>query len=161
MAWQQAIIWTNDGLVYWRIYASLGLKELKSHTFFLSSITGCFDFDLFTFCWLPDDVIQNGQWDLEEYSRNSNINLGSTTDSINHLWMKSAKGSIKSHRFDQVDLNWMQFTGGIQLYCPTIELNNHNRATWANQLKTPIFDFLFFRWKSPLHCSHLVDWILI
>ena len=26
----QAIIWTNDGLVFWRIYASLGLNELKS-----------------------------------------------------------------------------------------------------------------------------------
>ena len=24
----QAIIWTNDGLVNWRIYASLGLDEL-------------------------------------------------------------------------------------------------------------------------------------
>ena len=24
---QQAIIWTNDGLVYWGIYASLGLNE--------------------------------------------------------------------------------------------------------------------------------------
>ena len=23
-----AIIWTNDGMVYWRIYASLGLNEL-------------------------------------------------------------------------------------------------------------------------------------
>ena len=29
-AWQhQAIIWTHGGLVYWRIYASLGLNELK------------------------------------------------------------------------------------------------------------------------------------
>ena len=25
---RQAIIWTNDGLVYWRIYAPLGLNEL-------------------------------------------------------------------------------------------------------------------------------------
>ena len=25
----QAIIWTNGGLVYWRIYASLGLNELR------------------------------------------------------------------------------------------------------------------------------------
>ena len=25
---QQAIIWTNDGIVCWRIYASLGLNEL-------------------------------------------------------------------------------------------------------------------------------------
>ena len=25
---QQAIIWTNDGIVYWRIYASLDLNEL-------------------------------------------------------------------------------------------------------------------------------------
>ena len=25
---RQAIIWTNDGLVYWRIYASLGFNEL-------------------------------------------------------------------------------------------------------------------------------------
>ena len=25
---RQAIIWTNDGLVYWRIYASLRLSEL-------------------------------------------------------------------------------------------------------------------------------------
>ena len=25
---RQAIIWTNDGLVHWRIYASLGLNEL-------------------------------------------------------------------------------------------------------------------------------------
>ena len=25
---RQAIIWTNNGLVYWRIYASLGLNEL-------------------------------------------------------------------------------------------------------------------------------------
>ena len=24
----QAIIWTNDGLVYWRIYVSLGLNEV-------------------------------------------------------------------------------------------------------------------------------------
>ena len=26
---RQAIIWTNDGLVYWRIYASVGLDELS------------------------------------------------------------------------------------------------------------------------------------
>ena len=26
---RQAIIWTNDGPVYWRIYASLGLNKLK------------------------------------------------------------------------------------------------------------------------------------
>ena len=26
---QQIIIWTIDGMVYWRIYASLGLNELK------------------------------------------------------------------------------------------------------------------------------------
>ena len=25
---RQAIIWTNDGLAYWRMYASLGLIEL-------------------------------------------------------------------------------------------------------------------------------------
>ena len=25
----QAISWSSDGLVYWRIYASLGLNELK------------------------------------------------------------------------------------------------------------------------------------
>ena len=28
MAWQQTIIWTNDGLIYWCIYASLSLNEL-------------------------------------------------------------------------------------------------------------------------------------
>ena len=26
----QAIIWSNDGIVYWRVYALLGLNELKS-----------------------------------------------------------------------------------------------------------------------------------
>ena len=32
MAWAeqaQAITWTNDGLIYWRIYASLGHNDLK------------------------------------------------------------------------------------------------------------------------------------
>ena len=29
----QAIIWTNDGIVYWRIYASLGLNELKNEIY--------------------------------------------------------------------------------------------------------------------------------
>ena len=29
---RQAIIWTNDGLVWWCIYASLGLNELSSQT---------------------------------------------------------------------------------------------------------------------------------
>ena len=28
---RQSIIWTNDGLVYWRIYASLGLSELTPY----------------------------------------------------------------------------------------------------------------------------------
>ena len=28
---QQAIIWSNDGLVYWCIYASLGLNELSQY----------------------------------------------------------------------------------------------------------------------------------
>ena len=28
---RQAIIWTNGGLFYWRIYASLGLNGLKDH----------------------------------------------------------------------------------------------------------------------------------
>ena len=28
-----AIIWTNDGIVYWRIYASLGLNELKNEIY--------------------------------------------------------------------------------------------------------------------------------
>ena len=27
---QQAIIWTNDGIVYWRTYASLSLDGLRS-----------------------------------------------------------------------------------------------------------------------------------
>ena len=27
---RQAIIWTNDGIVYWRIYTSLGLNELTN-----------------------------------------------------------------------------------------------------------------------------------
>ena len=35
---QQAIMWTNVGLVHWRIYASLGLNELRrrvhQHKFF-------------------------------------------------------------------------------------------------------------------------------
>ena len=31
MAWRQAIIWTNDGLVYLRIYASLILNELNPY----------------------------------------------------------------------------------------------------------------------------------
>ena len=26
---RQAIIWTNDGLIYWHIYASLSLNELS------------------------------------------------------------------------------------------------------------------------------------
>ena len=26
---RQAIIWASDGLAYWRIYASLGLNELR------------------------------------------------------------------------------------------------------------------------------------
>ena len=28
--WRQAIIWTNDGLVYWCIHASLSLNELMT-----------------------------------------------------------------------------------------------------------------------------------
>ena len=27
--WRQAIIWSNDGLIYWCIYASLSLSELN------------------------------------------------------------------------------------------------------------------------------------
>ena len=39
MAWHWpgdnlAIIWNNDGIIYWRIYASLGLNELKSSKWF-------------------------------------------------------------------------------------------------------------------------------
>ena len=29
---QQAIIWNNDRLVYWRMYASLGLDDLNTET---------------------------------------------------------------------------------------------------------------------------------
>ena len=29
MGWRRAIIWTNDGLVYWRIDVSLDLDELN------------------------------------------------------------------------------------------------------------------------------------
>ena len=29
MAWRQAIIWSNIGMLYWRIFASLGRNELK------------------------------------------------------------------------------------------------------------------------------------
>ena len=29
--WRHDGIWTSNGLVYWRIYASLGLNELKMH----------------------------------------------------------------------------------------------------------------------------------
>ena len=29
---RQAIIWTNDGLVYWPIYTSLGLNEFLENT---------------------------------------------------------------------------------------------------------------------------------
>ena len=35
---QQAIIWTNDGLVYWHKYVSLGLNELNPLTLFFISI---------------------------------------------------------------------------------------------------------------------------
>ena len=31
MAWCQSIIWTNDGIIYWRIYALLGLNEWNSY----------------------------------------------------------------------------------------------------------------------------------
>ena len=34
----QAIIWTNDGLVYWRIYASLGLNELNERNGFVWNV---------------------------------------------------------------------------------------------------------------------------
>ena len=30
---RQAIIWANDGMVYWRIYASLGLSDLRFDLF--------------------------------------------------------------------------------------------------------------------------------
>ena len=33
---QQAIIWANDGLVHWCIYALLGLDELSNLTMSLS-----------------------------------------------------------------------------------------------------------------------------
>ena len=36
---RQAIIWTNDGLVYWRIYASLGLNELITSVLWFSMIS--------------------------------------------------------------------------------------------------------------------------
>ena len=32
---QQAIIWTNDGLIYWHIYASLSLNELTLYMLYL------------------------------------------------------------------------------------------------------------------------------
>ena len=35
---RQAIIWTNDGIVYWRIYASLGLNELRDQFLVISTI---------------------------------------------------------------------------------------------------------------------------
>ena len=38
MAWQQAIIWTNDGLVYWCIYASGGLCEISRTLLAISRI---------------------------------------------------------------------------------------------------------------------------
>ena len=28
--WRPAIIWTNDGLLYWCMYASVGLNELSN-----------------------------------------------------------------------------------------------------------------------------------
>ena len=40
--WRQAIIWTNDGQVYWRIYASLGLGELNIVTFLRESVGFCY-----------------------------------------------------------------------------------------------------------------------
>ena len=30
IAWQQAIIWTSDGLFYWNIYGSLSLNEFMA-----------------------------------------------------------------------------------------------------------------------------------
>ena len=29
----QAIIWTSDGLIYWRIYTSLGVDELRNEKY--------------------------------------------------------------------------------------------------------------------------------
>ena len=44
--WRQTIVWTNDGIVYWRIYASLGLddliKFLLSVVIFLNKRLFCF-----------------------------------------------------------------------------------------------------------------------
>ena len=39
---RQAIIWTNDGIVYWRIYASLSFNGLK--IFFINFITEVVDY---------------------------------------------------------------------------------------------------------------------
>ena len=63
---QQAIIWTNDGLVYWCIFASLGLSELRkqgphrederesNHWF---HCLGGFIFSRFYLWWLPDSPV--------------------------------------------------------------------------------------------------------
>ena len=32
MAWCQGVIWTNDDVVYWQIYAALGEDELAQST---------------------------------------------------------------------------------------------------------------------------------
>ena len=37
MAWHwEVIVWTKDGLAYWRIYASLGLEDLRARLPFIS-----------------------------------------------------------------------------------------------------------------------------
>ena len=38
MAWHRAIIWTNDDLIYWLIYATLGLDELTIHKMITASV---------------------------------------------------------------------------------------------------------------------------
>ena len=44
---RQAIIWTNDGLVYWRIYSSLGLNELMTpYTIIYSVLFTCLAYNL-------------------------------------------------------------------------------------------------------------------
>ena len=63
----KAIIWTKVGLVYWCIYASLGLNELTGtlmteewsifHVFFTSS-----DWERFQKLFRVDYIIQNGGW---------------------------------------------------------------------------------------------------
>ena len=108
---RQAIIWTNDGLVWWRIYVSLGLNELRHPNWHLKEFLKL----------QPTWVIFFYRWHLTTTTSNMVIFLKNTK-----------KRHFIAHLLAMGCHLWLQLDLSIYIYIYILVIVSHILLAWCN-----------------------------